>query len=222
MQKSAVIFFTLIICLCFSVTSFAQKKDSSAVTSKTFTIQNDSLPKHKHEKKSGFIDTTFGKFNPHVAIVRSAMIPGWGQAYNKQYWKIPLIYGALGTTAAIFFYNLKTYNQLRQAYIVLETDTSANAIYQIPAYLRYISAPAIQSYRNEFRQNLDYSVMFFLIFWGVNVIDATVSAHLKSFDVGNDLSLEIKPTYNPSSNTSGLSLVLNLGTNNPKPLTSLP
>src|SRR6185503_5464645 len=54
------------------------------------------------------------KHSPRAATLRSAIIPGWGQAYNKKYWKIPIIYGALGTTAAIFIYNLKTYKQLRQ------------------------------------------------------------------------------------------------------------
>src|SRR5258708_39171012 len=49
---------------------------------------------------------TVKKFNPSTATIRSAIIPGWGQAYNKKYWKIPLVYGALGTTAGIFFYNL--------------------------------------------------------------------------------------------------------------------
>jgi len=52
--------------------------------------------------------------------------------------------------------------------------------------------------------------LFFLFFWGLNVVDATVDAHLKGFDVGSDLSLEIKPGYSPMANTNGLSLVLNL------------
>src|ERR1700739_2079453 len=60
----------------------------------------------KHHSKSIFIDT-LNKFNPRIATIRSAIIPGWGQVYNHQAWKVPLVYGALGTTAAIFIYNLK-------------------------------------------------------------------------------------------------------------------
>ena len=48
--------------------------------------------------------TTTKKFNPKVAMLRSAIIPGWGQWYNKKYWKIPIIYGALGISAGVFFF----------------------------------------------------------------------------------------------------------------------
>ncbi len=68
------------------------------------------------------MDTSARKNNPKIATFRSAVLPGWGQAYNKKYWKIPIIYGALGTTAYIFTYNLKTYKILRQA-VKLRSDS---------------------------------------------------------------------------------------------------
>jgi hypothetical protein len=68
--------------------------------------------------------------------------------------------------------------------------------------------------RNSFRQNVDYSVVFFILFWGLNVVDATVDAHLKSFDVNDNLSLDIKPGFSPMANTTGISLVLNIGKRN--------
>ena len=148
-------------------------------------------------------------FNPHVAVVRSAIIPGWGQAYNKQYWKIPIIYGALGTTAGIFFYNLKYYRLLRKAFDIRVNGGDTSNVGVDPEF-QYLSTALIQTNRNIFRQNIDYSVLFFLIFWGVNVVDATVDAHLKTFDVGSDLSLQIKAGYSEFANTNGLSLVLNL------------
>lgn len=150
------------------------------------------------------------QFNPRKATIRSAILPGWGQIYNKKYWKLPLVYGALGTTAGIYFYNIKTYNVLREAYqYASDTDPSNNVL--IDPRFRNLSASAIKSYRNSFRQNIDYSVLFFLLFWGLNVVDATVDAHLKAFDVNDNLSLEIKPGYSPLAKTSGLSLVLNIG-----------
>ncbi|MEI9935105.1 MAG: DUF5683 domain-containing protein [Ferruginibacter sp.] len=156
-----------------------------------------------------------------MATVRSAIIPGWGQIYNKQYWKLPLVYGALGTTAGIFFYNIGTYNMLRHAYSIRVSGDSA-AFGQIDPSLRNLSTDAIKSDRDIFRQNIDYSVLFFLLFWGLNVVDANVTAHLRSFDVSDDLSLEIKPHYDPWTRSSGLGLVLNLGKNKSKSLTSLP
>jgi hypothetical protein len=208
MQKTRSIlsFFLFLFLFCSKV--FAQ--DTTAA--KMIMIQ-DKKPLSK--KDSAFIQSTArdtlnkNKFNPHVAVVRSAIIPGWGQAYNKQYWKIPIVYGALGTTAGIFFYNLKYYKLLRKAYqIRLSGDTGSFT--QVYPGFQGLSSPSIQTYRNEFRQNIDYSVLFFLFFWGLNVVDATVDAHLKAFDVSSDLSIEIKPGYSEFANTNGLSIVLNL------------
>ncbi|MBL0255265.1 MAG: hypothetical protein IPQ27_09985 [Chitinophagaceae bacterium] len=67
------------------------------------------------------------------------------------------------------------------------------------------------AFRNAVRQNADYCVLFFIVFWGVNVADAAVDAHLKTFDVSDDLSLQIKPGYSPMAGTNGISLVLKLG-----------
>lgn len=154
-------------------------------------------------------DTAKNKFNPRTATIRSAILPGWGQIYNKKYWKLPLVYGALGTTAGVFVYNVKNYKRLKTAY-VLKTDNDPSNDGQVYIKFQNLSAESIRSYRNVFRQNVDYSALFFVIFWGLNVVDATVDAHLKSFDVNDDLSLEFKPGYSPLANTAGVSLVLNI------------
>jgi hypothetical protein len=65
----------------------------------------------------------------------------------------------------------------------------------------------LQQNRNEFRRNVDYSALFFVLLWGLNVVDATVDAHLKSFDVSPDLSLFLRPGYSDLAGTHGLSLV---------------
>ncbi len=150
-------------------------------------------------------------YKPRTAIIRSAIIPGWGQITNKKYWKLPLVYGALGTTTYLFFRNLKQFNDAKNAYI-LATDTDPSNDNQIPQpYYSVISQPdRIKTFRNEVRQNVDYSVLFFIFFWGLNVVDAAVDAHLKMFDVNDNLSLHIKPGYSPLANTNGLSLVLRI------------
>lgn len=192
---SSLLFFTLLL---FCLQSSAQK-DSARITKKSDTARKNLL----HQ------DTSAKKFNPRIATWRSTLIPGWGQAYNKKYWKIPIIYGALGVTAGIFIYNIKTYKLLRKA-VILRSDTIPSNDADIDPRFINLSTEAIRSYRNEFRQNVDYSVLFFLLFWGLNVVDATVDAHLKGFDVSNDLTLKIKPGYNSTSNTTGVSLVLSL------------
>lgn len=151
------------------------------------------------------------KYNPNVAVRRSLIIPGWGQATNKKYWKIPLVYGALGTTTFIFFRNLRQFKDAREAYnLATDGDTSNDHLIKQPYYSVKDQPQRIQVFRNSVRQNVDYSVLFFIAFWGLNVADAAVDAHLKTFDVSDDLSLQIKAGYSPVANTNGLSLVLHI------------
>ena len=67
-------------------------------------------------KKKAVDTTNKNAFDPHKATIRSAIIPGWGQVYNKKYWKVPIVYAALGITGYIFVDNIKTYRDLRFAY----------------------------------------------------------------------------------------------------------
>jgi hypothetical protein len=155
------------------------------------------------EKDVLALDTAV-KFNPKVAMLRSAIIPGWGQWYNKKYWKIPIIYGALGISASVFFYNLKTYRELRQAVIYRARNTHEDSLRVAPEFQSF-STQFLRVNRNAFRQNIDYSVLAFLVLWGLNVVDATVDAHLKAFDVSPDIGLRLSP--NLSSYNKGISLV---------------
>jgi hypothetical protein len=149
------------------------------------------------------------KFDPRIATKRSALIPGWGQIYNKKYWKLPLVYGGLGITAGVFQYNVKNYKLLRLAYMYKIDTISTNDALIDPRF-KNLSANALRSYRTAFRQNVDYTVLFFIAFWGLNVVDATVDGHLKQFDVNDNLSLQLKQGYSPMANTTGISLVLDI------------
>ena len=136
------------------------------------------------------------KHDPTKATLRSLILPGWGQAYNKRYWEIPIVYGALGVTGAIYLYNNKWYKRTRDAYdIRVNRNTTADTALIHPRLIP-LSANSLQVYRNSFRRDRDYSALWFIIFWGLNVLDATVFAHLKEFDVSEDLSLKVNPVIN--------------------------
>lgn len=154
------------------------------------------------------MDTATSKeFIPRKATIRSAIIPGWGQAYNKKYWKIPIVYGALGVSAGVFFFNLNTYKEFRHAVqIKALNDPIMDTL--IPADIRPLSVETLTLYRNAYRSYIDYSVLAFILLWGLNVVDATVDAHLKAFNVSPDLSMKLKPSYHYESRTGGISLVL--------------
>lgn len=186
----------------------AQVLDSSGY----FSIQPDSIISNK-KKIPDAEDTTLHKKKviiPRKSTIRSAILPGWGQAYNGKAWKIPIVYAALGTTAYIFVDNISFYRDLRYAYRVL-SDTDPSNDGSIKEELKVYQPSSIKHQRDQFRQYIDYSVLFFVFFWGLNVVDATVDGHLKAFDVSKDLSLQLKGGYSPMANTSGLSLVLNIG-----------
>lgn len=147
------------------------------------------------------------KHDPQKATLRSLILPGWGQAYNKRYWEIPIVYGALGVTGAIYLYNNKWYKRTRDAYDIRVNRNNTADTALIHPRLEPLSANSLQVYRNSFRRDRDYSALWFIIFWGLNVLDATVFAHLKEFDVSEDLSLKVNPVINWNG-SKGVGLVL--------------
>lgn len=189
-----------------STVSFSQKNEPSLLA------KDSTIP--ATVKKLSRYDSAMLAHSPRKAAIRSALLPGLGQIYNKKYWKLPLVYGALGTCGGIFAYNIKWYKKTRFAYTVLYNRDSAS-FDKVDPKLRFLVAndrlDDLRYYRNAYRRDVDYSALFFLIFWGLNVVDATVDAHLKSFDVSPDLSLHIKPGYSELASTGGLSLVLKIG-----------
>lgn len=159
-------------------------------------------------------DTTKKRSDVSKASTRSAIVPGWGQAYNKKYWKIPIVYGALAVPVVTFTYNLNWYQKTKFAYsakVNARKYNDSTDYFKIDPQLMPLSEGSLQVYRNDFRRNVDYSVLAFLILWGLNVVDAAVDAHLKSFNVNDDLAIKIKPGYSPMANTNGVSIVLNIG-----------
>lgn len=174
----------------------------------------DSTP-NPPTKKLNRYDSMSLKHSPRTAAIRSAIVPGLGQIYNKKYWKLPIVYGALGGCAGVFAYNLNNYKDTRFAYRVkynMRVNRTDSALFtQIDPLLKPLDEESLRYYRDQFRRDIDYSVLFFMILWGLNVVDATVDAHLKSFDVGPDLSLQIKPGRSEIAGTSGVSLVLKIG-----------
>jgi hypothetical protein len=174
----------------------------------------DSLPRTPIKFKNRY-DSLSRKHSPRKAAIRSAILPGLGQIYNKKYWKLPIVYGAMGVSGGIFFFNLKNYRDTRFAYRVkynMRVNRTDSALFaQIRDNLKPLSEESLKFYRNQFRRDIDFSAMIFLLMWGLNVVDATVDAHLKSFDVSPDLTLKIKPGYSTLAQTSGLSLVFTIG-----------
>ena len=148
---------------------------------------------------------------PKLATRKSAIIPGWGQAYNGEYWKIPLVYGVLAIPTVMYIYNQDYYKKTKFAYEARFKEQSGDSsdVQFIDAELTGLSIASLQNYRNSFRRNRDYAILWFILGWGLQVVDATVSAHLKQFNVNDDLSFQIRPTILPATRTPALSLTFN-------------
>ena len=164
-------------------------------------------------------DSTIQKKHlPKFATQRSALLPGLGQIYNKQYWKVPLVYGVLAIPVASFQYNNDMYVKTKFAYEarLKETLGDNSDVSKIDPVLKNLSAGSLQSYRNIFRKDRDYSIMWFILAWGLNVVDATVAGHLKAFDVNDNISARIAPIIQPQFGQAGVSLRLNIHHNSSK------
>lgn len=160
------------------------------------------------------------KHDPRIATRRSAILPGWGQAYNREYWKIPIVYGILSIPTVLFFYNNSYYKKTKFAYdarYAYQYGNDTSLVKFIDPELKGLSIENLQNYRNSFRRDRDYSILWFLLAWGLQVADATVFAHLYNFNVSDDLSMQLKPTLSPQNLGPGLSLTLNLRNKNRAP-----
>jgi hypothetical protein len=193
-----------------SVPALAQN-DSTA---KRDTVQRgipvDSLPKVAAPISNvSKVDSVLKYHSPRKAAIRSALVPGLGQIYNKKYWKVPIVYAALGVSASVFVYNLHTYRDLRFAYSARYRAAQGDSsdLPFINASYKDIDINALRNYRDEYRRNIDYSALIFILLWGLQVVDATVDAHLKSFDVSPELSMRFKFGPSQMAGTTGVSLV---------------
>ena len=198
--------FVFLILISFGLLHTVYAQDNATVIPVVTSVKPDTTKKTADSIKKA-------EHSPRKATIRSAIIPGWGQAYNKKYWKIPIVYGALGTAAGFFIYNRKEYIDARDAYRN-KLDNDATNDHLIKPKFQPIDPEAVRQYRIAVRQYVDYSVLIFAVLWGLNVVDATVDGHLKSFEVSDDLSMRINPAVNPVTKQASVGLVFTFGKNN--------
>ncbi len=125
----------------------------------------------------------------------SATLPGLGQAYNRKYWKVPIIYAGFGTLAYFVDFNQGYYQKWREAWIA-RVDGNPNTIDDYPLY----SDDALERAMNYYRRNLEITYVLTAALYLLNILDASVDAHLMHFDVGEELSLGL---YQQRPYTSG-------------------
>lgn len=213
------VFIVIAIILTLPTLAVSQHKDSLIVKDSTGKVVASSKVKKGLWRDSAGNRT----FEPRKAAIYSAIFPGLGQIYNKKYWKVPIVYTAVGIPIYTFFDNKRWYNRLRYALEVGSMDptdpTYNDALSAVDSKLQKFvvggRSDVLLNWRNEYRKNMDYSILFTLLFWGLNVVDATVDAHLKGFNVNDNLTLQVKPAL-LSNSTIGVSLVFKFDKNGAK------
>jgi hypothetical protein len=212
----------------FSFQVFAQKPDSLQLSGadslspasyfpaerdsvfKDLQAHNDTLPL---EKKKGFVNRVFTKGypNPRTAALFSAVLPGAGQAYNKKWWKVPLVWGILGGITYFTFDTQNTYRELRDAYEIIANGGTPESPYDA------FDAIRLKSYRDTFRGYTEKWYLALGVTYLLNVTDAFVDAHLTQFDVSDDLSMRIKPSVETSAGLPVFGLGISFSISNPRP-----
>ncbi|RSK23891.1 DUF5683 domain-containing protein [Hymenobacter metallilatus] len=149
---------------------------------------------------------------PQKATLLALVLPGSGQIYNRQYWKLPLVYGGLGATGyGLFLYQsrYKEYSNGKKAYLNGTPIPNLSGA----RVSKETSIENIQRGVIFYRRYRDSFIAYNALVYGVTILDALVAAHLRDFDIGDDLSLRLDPAVLPTQTTApgaGLALTLRL------------
>tara|TARA_B100001063_G_C16773926_1_gene563693 strand:- start:1704 stop:2309 length:606 start_codon:yes stop_codon:yes gene_type:complete len=188
--------------LCFISISFSSAQ-----------VENDSTSIGL-DKETVLIDNAFiekkeiDPLRPSKAAFYSAILPGAGQFYNKKYWKIPIVWGAIGTGIYFYLRNDKQFDRYRDAYkrrLAGFTDDEFSDANGNPL----ISNDGLIRAQQQFRRNKEVSLLVTIGLYALNIIDANVDAHLLQFNVDENLSLSPHYQYNQMENSGDLGLTLN-------------
>jgi len=174
-------------------------RDSIPVGSSTLIpIQGDTLG-------TALLDTTaltpkqnaaIHRIKPRTATMRSLMFPGLGQAYNHQYWKMPIVYGGFGVLGYLFNNYRKEFLFWRDLWDKAYNNSSSQSIsftYKGRSY-ENVGQATLGRQTQQVMRYRNLNVILMAALWGLNVVDANVTAHLKTFDMSEDLSMRVEPT----------------------------
>lgn len=204
---------TFILLLLFSLNYFAQVNRNDTIRVENYPKDSVSVDKTKAELEvltdiqEANAPVKALKFNPTKAGLYSAVLPGLGQYYNKKYWKIPIVWGGIGTGIGITLWNQKQYTRYRNAFIA-QLNGQPHEFSEIPG----ISAEALGRTQDRAQRQRDYAIAVTALIYVLNIVDAVVDAHL--YEGRKDPDLALKPTvifdeFSENNSKAGLSLSYN-------------
>ena len=179
-------YFKGILILCFLFVFFQLNSYSQV------EVSSDSIVREENTTK---IDSVLYKHSPRKATIYAMILPGLGQAYNKKYWKIPIVYAGFGALFYSISFNDKLYKDYRVAYLhSLVNDGTEPPVNE---YEDLYETDFLLQSKNFYRRNRDLSYILTSLWYLLQMVDATVDAHLLTWEVGEDISLDFQPVFDP-------------------------
>jgi len=169
----------------FAQSSFLTK-DQTLLEYRSNSVDGYSMPVFNSNENSEYPD-------PKSVLYRSLMIPGWGQVTNRQIWKVPIVYGIFAGIGYFAYQLHDLYSDYRAAYFnATRGEDSDFRFGQTPDYLIGINENQLRSNRDSLRNRRDFMFIVMGLAYALNVVDAYVFAHMRSFDVSDDLSANMQ------------------------------
>lgn len=201
-NKAYIIFINLLMLMLMTNFLYAEELPRDTLTSrvKSKYLKNDTL---MGTRTHTILLDSLSVHSPKKASIFSACLPGLGQAYNKKYWKIPIIYGGFATLGYFIRWNNQNYTVSKQAYKDLtDTDPATDSYKKLKEIIYFnLNNPSdvvnlkqgLISNQDYYRRNRDLLIIVTIAFYGLNIIDASVDAHFYNFDISDDLTLHVQP-----------------------------
>ncbi|TDT44691.1 hypothetical protein CLV90_1767 [Maribacter spongiicola] len=211
MRSYLSLFSTLLLFINFS---FSQEKQDSIAKIEIDSVQGDLAKNGIVIKDSVSFKKAKKEFNPLApskAAFYSAILPGAGQIYNKRYWKAPIAWGLIGGSAYMYSWNNDQYKRFRTAFIRRQagfTDDEFNGEGTLPLF----DVDRLENQQERFQNDRDLWLVAAIGMYVLNIVDANVDAHLKQFNIDDDLSLDFEPYFDFNQVTNspnyGMALII--------------
>mgnify|MGYP000612376378 CR=1 FL=1 len=171
-SKNSILVFLI---LTFSFNLFSQKDSTKVKTKEKLFVQQG----------------IYKPLAPSKAAFYSAIFPGMGQIYNRKYWKAPIVWGALAAPTYFYLVNNTDYNRFRTAYKLRKTgfqDEFTDDLGKVS-----VSLETLERAQEQLSENRDLSLMWGVILYVLQIVEASVNAHLLQFNTDDNLS--VSPTF---------------------------
>jgi len=203
--------------LLFLHVGFSQEDEEKEVEAQPQPTAVDSLAQNLEGEGITIQEVTYEKkrinpLAPSKAAFYSAILPGLGQIYNKRYWKVPIVYGAIGTGIYVYSFNNTEYKRARDAFKRRLAGFEDDEFFDIngDGSGPDVSDEALQDAQEARQRDRDLALVITIAMYALNIIDANVDAHLKQYNVDDNLSMDFKPylDLNPVTNQPNYGMAL--------------